>query len=83
MATRHVQSFANNQWYAARSGLQPVLSAITGEPVAETSSEGLDFGVMANYARRVGGKALLATTFHDRAAMLKALAQVLGAGDED
>ncbi len=57
--------------------LETIRSAVTGDVVAQTSSTGLDFGSMARHARRVGGKALRAMTFHHRAAMLKALGQAL------
>ena len=55
----------------------PLVHAVTGEQIAEASSEGLDFAAMLEYARTVGGPALRRLTFHERARMLKALAQYL------
>lgn len=52
-------------------------NAVSGEPIAEASSAGIDFGSMLEFARRVGGTSLRKMTFHDRAFMLKALAQYL------
>ena len=48
-------------------------NAISGEPVAEISSGGLDFQDMVDYARNVGNPALQKMTFHQRALMLKQL----------
>ncbi|HMS02492.1 MAG TPA: phenylacetic acid degradation bifunctional protein PaaZ, partial [Gemmatimonadaceae bacterium] len=44
------------------------------EVIGQASSGGLDFAAMADYARTVGGPALRRLTFHERAAMLKAVA---------
>jgi len=51
--------------------------AVTGEKIAETSTGGIDFAGMVEYAKRVGGPALRRMTFHERALMLKAVAQDL------
>src|SRR5512141_1230432 len=72
-----LQSYAEGHWHASRHDGAVILNAITGDPVAEVSSEGLDFGAMLDYGRRVGGPALRRMTFHQRALMLKALAQSL------
>lgn len=52
----------------------PQYNAITGELVATSSSEGLDFADILEYGRRVGGPALRKMTFPERGRMLKALA---------
>src|SRR5690606_10025920 len=54
-----------------------LFNAVTGEAVAEASSNGLDFKAMAAYARTVGGPKLRKMTFHERALMLKAVAKYL------
>jgi len=72
-----LQSYAEGRWHASSSAGAVVRHAITGEPVAEVSSAGLDFGAMLDYGRRVGGPALRRLTFHRRALMLKAIAQAL------
>lgn len=48
--------------------------AISGEPIAAATTEGLDFKATADYARAVGNPALRQMTFHARGNMLKALA---------
>jgi oxepin-CoA hydrolase/3-oxo-5,6-dehydrosuberyl-CoA semialdehyde dehydrogenase len=77
-----LMNFAEGQWYAS-SNLTDVLSAVNGEVVAQTGSDGLDFAAMADYARKVGGPALRKLTFHQRALMLKALAAAIMARKEE
>lgn len=72
-----LQNYALDEWKTASDGLSEVRSAITGEVVALTGSRGLDFGAMLAHARDVGGPALRAMTFHQRALMIKALAQAI------
>src|SRR6476619_4789651 len=76
-------SYAQGRWVTGSGGATPLLHAVTGEPVAEAASEGLDFAGMMEYARRVGGPALRRMTFHERALMLKAMAQYLMARKEE
>jgi oxepin-CoA hydrolase/3-oxo-5,6-dehydrosuberyl-CoA semialdehyde dehydrogenase len=52
-------------------------SAVTGEPVASITSDGLDFADVLNHARTVGGTNLRKMTFHERGEMLKELAKYL------
>ena len=58
-------------------------SAVTGEVIAETGSGGLDFKAMLDHARSVGGPALRRMTFHERAWMLKDLANAVMARKEE
>ena len=59
---------------------KPLLDAATGEEVARISATGLDLGAMTDHARDVGGPAIRALTFHERAGLLKAVAKHLTAG---
>ena len=52
-------------------------SAVTGDVVAHSTSGGIDMRETLAYARNVGGKNLRRLTFHQRADMLKKLAQYL------
>jgi oxepin-CoA hydrolase/3-oxo-5,6-dehydrosuberyl-CoA semialdehyde dehydrogenase len=74
-----LQNYAEGKWVAGAGGLAELRSAIDGEVVALTSSQGLDFAAMLKHAREEGGPALRALTFHQRALMLKALADALTA----
>ncbi|MBS1833954.1 MAG: phenylacetic acid degradation bifunctional protein PaaZ [Acidobacteria bacterium] len=82
MSVRAVESFAEGKWHAPTGDVQEVRSAVTGEVVAETGSDGLDFAAMLAFARARGG-ALRKLTFHERAAILKALAQAIMARKEE
>ncbi|GAA2218314.1 phenylacetic acid degradation bifunctional protein PaaZ [Promicromonospora sukumoe] len=62
---------------------QVVRDASTGEPVAEVAGQGLDLGAVVAYGRTVGQDALGALTFHQRALLLKRLAQHLTGVKED
>src|SRR5689334_22697106 len=72
--TMRLQNYALGEWVEGTGKFTELFHAVTGEPVAEASSAGLDFGAMARHAREVGGPALRRLTFHQRARMLKALA---------
>ena len=69
--------YAEGHWVAGTGEGKTLLSAVSGEAIATIQSDGLDFGAMAHHARTVGGAALQKMTFHERALMLKALAQYL------
>ena len=69
-----LKNYALGQWTAGEGKGQDLFNAVTGEKIAETSSKGLDFGEMMDYARTVGGPTLRKMTFHERGRMLKALA---------
>jgi len=78
----NLQSFAQGAWFSGNGRGAELFHAITGETVAEISSEGLDFSGMAAYARTVGGPALRGMTFHQRALLLKELALHLKGHEE-
>jgi oxepin-CoA hydrolase/3-oxo-5,6-dehydrosuberyl-CoA semialdehyde dehydrogenase len=72
-----LQSYVGGKWRGGDGQGVLMRDASTGEVVAETGSAGIDFAATLAYARDVGGPALRAMTFHERAAMLKALAKRL------
>ncbi len=78
MTLQQIESFAAGAWIAPGEGARLIRSAVTGAPMAEAGNDALDTQAMLAYARNVGGPALRAMTFHDRARMLKALAVHLG-----
>lgn len=79
MSIIRLHSFAQGHWFAGHGDGSVLASAIDGAPVAEITSTGLEPGAMLSHARRVGGPALRSLTFHQRANLLKALAQALNA----
>jgi oxepin-CoA hydrolase / 3-oxo-5,6-dehydrosuberyl-CoA semialdehyde dehydrogenase len=66
-----------DRWVDGGSDGNVLTSAVTGEPIASISSDGLDFADILRHARSVGGANLRKLTFHERGEMLKALAQYL------
>ncbi|MDJ0468345.1 phenylacetic acid degradation bifunctional protein PaaZ [Rhodococcoides fascians] len=81
--SRLLESYAQGTWYSATDEGTPLLSAVDGSEIARVSSSGLDVAGMIDYARTVGGPALAALTFHERAALLKQLGLTLLAGKEE
>jgi oxepin-CoA hydrolase/3-oxo-5,6-dehydrosuberyl-CoA semialdehyde dehydrogenase len=71
-----VRSYIAGRWFAPDGGT-PVYDAVTGAPVAEVSSAGIDFAAALAYGRQVGGPALRELTFHERAELTKAVGQSL------
>ena len=59
-----LKSFASGSWHESSSGGRDVFNAISGEKIAEISSEGLNFKEMLEYARTVGNPKLREMTFH-------------------
>src|ERR1700712_4222919 len=75
-----LSSYVQGAWVVADVGPDagsPVHDAATGAEIARLSTAGIDMAAALDYGRRVGGPALRALTFHQRAALLKALASYL------
>jgi len=69
-----LRSHVRGGWYTPPSDEgRPLYDAVTGEEVARISSAGIDFGATLDHGRGTGGPALRELTFHQRAALLKAL----------
>lgn len=79
MTLQQISSFAAGEWITPNAGARTIASAITGEAFATAGNSSLDVQGMLDYARTVGGPALRKMTFHERAKMIKALANALGA----
>jgi oxepin-CoA hydrolase/3-oxo-5,6-dehydrosuberyl-CoA semialdehyde dehydrogenase len=77
MSVTQLKNYAEGKWVTAKKEGDVLYNAITGDAIYTASSDGLDFGSMMQYARKVGGRALRKLTFHDRGRMLKALAMYL------
>src|SRR5215472_4373606 len=72
-----LQSFVAGHWVSGRGVGVALRDATTGELIANATAEGLDTELMLTHAREVGGPNLRRLTFHERAALLKALARFL------
>lgn len=77
MTIMDVSSYAAGQWVKPGAGARNIASAVTGEVIASAGNDALDVQAMLDHARNVGGPALRKMGFHERAKMLKALAQHL------
>ncbi|TWB58179.1 oxepin-CoA hydrolase/3-oxo-5,6-dehydrosuberyl-CoA semialdehyde dehydrogenase [Rhizobium sp. ERR 922] len=74
---RRLESYVGGNWVAGAKEGVPLLDASTGAPVAFIDSSGIDFKQTLAHGRDKGGPALRRMSFHERAAMLKALGQAL------
>ena len=72
-----LRSYVAGQWFTASDDGVPLHDAVTGEQITRISSTGIDMAGALDYGRQVGGPALRELTFHQRAALLKALASNL------
>jgi oxepin-CoA hydrolase/3-oxo-5,6-dehydrosuberyl-CoA semialdehyde dehydrogenase len=72
-----LQSYVSGRWQQGADAGVALKDASTGEFIAQASSAGIDFAAVLAHARARGGPALRALGFHERAAILKALAKRL------
>jgi oxepin-CoA hydrolase / 3-oxo-5,6-dehydrosuberyl-CoA semialdehyde dehydrogenase len=71
-----LRSYVGGTWQAPADG-RPVFDAVTGEEVARVSSDGVDMAAALAYGRATGRSGLRELTFHQRAALLKAVGSML------
>ena len=71
---KQLNNYIQGQWMAGTGDGQLLSDAVTGEPIAQASTEGIDFKSVVEYGRKVGNPALRSLTFHERGLRLKALA---------
>jgi oxepin-CoA hydrolase / 3-oxo-5,6-dehydrosuberyl-CoA semialdehyde dehydrogenase len=76
-------SYAMGQWIAPGAKARAIHGPVTGARIAMAGGAPLKVQGMLDWARRTGGSALRAMTFHQRASMLKALALYLGSRKEE
>lgn len=78
MTIRTVESYLKGAWVApSLEAARTIESAVSGEVIAQVGGDLQGAAAVLDYAREVGGPALRAMTFHQRAAMVKALAVYL------
>jgi len=68
-----LRSYVTGAWFEPSEEGVPAFDAVTGEQVTTVSSAGIDMAAVLDHGRNVGGPALREMTFHERAALLKAL----------
>jgi oxepin-CoA hydrolase / 3-oxo-5,6-dehydrosuberyl-CoA semialdehyde dehydrogenase len=77
-----LQSYIADAWIEPQGNVTPIVSATSGETIAEIGATVRDFKQVLVHARSVGGPALRALTFHQRAKMLKALGDAVMANKD-
>ena len=78
-----LKSFVISEWLEGDGKLVTLLNPATEEPLAETTTGGIDFSAALEHARSVGGPALRSMTFADRAGILQDIYDVLYANREE
>ena len=78
-----LKSFVNGGWLEGDGSLVTLLNPATEEPLAETTTDGIDFSEALEHARSVGGPALRAMTFAERAEILQDIYDALYANREE
>ncbi|MCC1492605.1 phenylacetic acid degradation bifunctional protein PaaZ [Cognatishimia sp. F0-27] len=79
---RDVSSYLIGAWCPPDAEARPIHDAATGRQLARAGHGSLDTAGILRHAREVGGPALRQLSFHDRARMIKALAQHLDANKQ-
>jgi oxepin-CoA hydrolase / 3-oxo-5,6-dehydrosuberyl-CoA semialdehyde dehydrogenase len=67
-------NYVTGRWIEGTDELQVLSDAVTGVPLYQAGTKGLDFQDILHYARTQGNPALRKMSFHERGRMLKALA---------
>src|SRR5688572_6073754 len=75
---KKLHNYVTGQWIQGNGEGVPMHDAITGEIIALSDTEGLDFAEILQYGRTKGGEVLRKMTFQERGNMLKKLALYLG-----
>ena len=77
LQNRPLGSYLSGQWSTASAPLREVRSAVSGKLVAQVADQTPETKAAVQHGRDTGGPALRAMTFHERALILKQLAQYL------
>ena len=74
-----LRSYLSGRWSEGSGAPQTLVNPATEEPLAQVSSDGLDFAAALDHARRQGGPALRALSFAGRGALLTDMAKAIQA----
>jgi oxepin-CoA hydrolase/3-oxo-5,6-dehydrosuberyl-CoA semialdehyde dehydrogenase len=80
---KRLASYVSGKWVEGSGATEVLVNPATEEPVAETTTAGIDFAGAISYARSRGGPALRELTFAARGAVLRGLAQAIHAIREE
>ena len=74
---KRLQSYVEGRWQTAETGFVPLVDPCSEEPIAEASSNGIDFGAALQFTRSQGGAALRELSIAGRAELLDRMSKVL------
>lgn len=74
---KKIQNYVLGNWVDGNGEGVPMYDAVTGDVIALSDTEGLNFEEILNYGRTVGGEVIRKMTFQERGNMLKKLAMHL------
>jgi len=74
---KKLENFVEGNWITGAGEGQLLCDAVTGETIAATTTQGINFKAMIEYAHTTGNPNLRKLTFHERGRMLRALAMHL------
>lgn len=80
---KRIPSFVGGDWVEGSGDGATLINPASGEPLATVAAGGLDFGAALEYAREVGGPALRALSYQERAGLLQAVYDALFAHREE
>src|SRR5437870_9639012 len=82
-AMKTLRSFVGGRWVEGREPFATLVNPATEEPLARTSSAGIDFGGAVEFGRSQGGPALRELTFAQRGALLGSWSKALHAARDE
>ncbi len=80
--TNRLESYLCGKWQSGSGRIATLYNPTTEGALAETSTEGLDFGAALSYARDIGSPTLRSMSFAERGELLSAMAKSLHAHRE-
>ena len=78
-----LRSYVEGRWVEGKEPLATLVNPATEEPLARTSTAGIDFGAALEFGRTQGGPALRELTFAQRGELLKAWSKALYAARDE
>src|SRR3989440_4806402 len=78
-----LRSFVGGRWIEGREPFATLVNPATEEPLARTSSAGIDFGAAVEFGRSQGGPALRELTFAQRGALVGSWSKALHAARDE
>ena len=80
---KSLRSFVEGRWIEGREPFSTLVNPATEEPLARTSTAGIDMGTALAFARSRGGPALRELSFAQRGELLKAWSKALHAARDE